>query len=59
MGRASRAFPAVATPIGEVTAEPGISVRRPDGSLLAGSALPQGFAHFGAPAHSAGRRSFP
>jgi len=44
--RASRAFPAAATPIGEVTAEPGIRVRRTDGSVLEGAALPRGFAHF-------------
>jgi thiamine-monophosphate kinase len=44
--RAARAFPAGATPIGEVTSEPGIRVRRPDGSLLEGRALPRGFAHF-------------
>ena len=44
--RASRAFPAAATPIGEVTAAPGIRVRRPDGSVLEGAALPRGFTHF-------------
>jgi thiamine-monophosphate kinase len=44
--RASRAFPAAATPIGEVTAERGIRVRRADGSVLEGAALPRGFAHF-------------
>ena len=44
--RASRGFPAAATPIGEVTAEPGIRVRRTDGSVLGGAALPRGFAHF-------------
>lgn len=44
--RASRAFPAAATPIGEVTAEPGIRVRRRDGSVLEGAALPRGFSHF-------------
>jgi thiamine-monophosphate kinase len=44
--RASRAFPAAPTPIGEVTAEPGIRVRRPDGSVLEGAALPRGFTHF-------------
>ena len=44
--RAARAFPAAATPIGEVTQEPGIRVRRTDGSVLEGSALPTGFEHF-------------
>ena len=44
--RAVRAFPAKATPIGEVTAEPGIRVRRADGSLLEGRGLPKEFAHF-------------
>jgi thiamine-monophosphate kinase len=57
--RASRAFPAAATPIGEVTAEPGIRVRRTDGSFLEGAALPTGFAHFVAPAHPAERRFLP
>ena len=44
--RAVRGFPTGATRIGEVTAEPGVRVRRPDGSLLEGRALPKGFAHF-------------
>ncbi|HEX9190446.1 MAG TPA: thiamine-phosphate kinase [Candidatus Deferrimicrobiaceae bacterium] len=44
--RASRGFQAAATPIGEVTTEPGIRVRRTDGSVLEGAALPPGFAHF-------------
>jgi thiamine-monophosphate kinase len=44
--RAARAFPAAATPIGEVTREPGIRVRRTDGSVLEGNALPAGFEHF-------------
>jgi len=44
--RAVRAFPAGATQVGVVTAEPGIRVRRPGGSLLCGRELPRGFAHF-------------
>jgi thiamine-monophosphate kinase len=44
--RAARAFPAVATPIGEVTAEPGVRVGRADGSVLEGHSLPRGFEHF-------------
>jgi thiamine-monophosphate kinase len=56
--RVSRAFPAPPTPIGEVTGEPGIRVRRADGTVLAGSALPRGFEHFpGTPGKPApGRR---
>ena len=56
--RASRAFPSAPTAIGEVTAEPGIRVRRGDGSVLEGSALPRGFEHFVAPAQSAVRGPF-
>ncbi len=51
--RAARSFPAGATPIGVVTARPGIAVRRADGSWMTGRDLPRGFAHFAAPA---GRR---
>ena len=47
--RAARAFPAGATAIGFVTNEPGVRVRRSDGSTLAGAALPSGFAHFPPP----------
>ncbi len=48
--RAARAFPAGATPIGVVTARPGVAVRRADGSWMAGRDLPRGFAHFAGPA---------
>ncbi len=51
--RAARAFPAGATPIGVVTARPGVAVRRADGTWMAGRDLPRGFAHFAGPA---GRR---
>lgn len=44
--RAIRAFPASPTAIGEVTGDPGIRVRRADGSVLEGDALPRGFEHF-------------
>jgi thiamine-monophosphate kinase len=44
--RAARAFPAAATPIGEVTSEPGIRLLRADGSVLEGASLPRGFEHF-------------
>jgi thiamine-monophosphate kinase len=44
--RAARAFPAGAFPIGVVTANMGIRVRRADGSWLAEADLPRGFAHF-------------
>jgi thiamine-monophosphate kinase len=44
--RAARAFPAGAFPIGVVTAEKGIRVRRTDGSWMAGTELPRGFVHF-------------
>jgi thiamine-monophosphate kinase len=47
--RASRAFPAAPAPIGVVTGKPGIRVRRADGSVLEGSALPRGFEHFPGP----------
>jgi len=55
--RAARAFPAGATPIGVVTARPGIAVRRADGSWMAGRDLPRGFAHFSPSARDSRRRS--
>ncbi|MGE5662931.1 MAG: thiamine-phosphate kinase [Deltaproteobacteria bacterium] len=55
--RAARAFPAGVTPIGVVTARPGIAVRRADGSWMTGKALPRGFAHFAPPARDSRRRS--
>lgn len=44
--RAARRFPAGAVPIGAFTAEPGIRVRRADGTWMSGSDLPRGFSHF-------------
>ncbi len=44
--RAARRFPAGACPIGIVTLEPGIRVRREDGTWLHGDHLPRGFSHF-------------
>jgi len=44
--RASRKFPAGAFPIGAVTGDGGIRVRKADGSWLAGLKLPRGFIHF-------------
>ncbi|MGE5189396.1 MAG: thiamine-phosphate kinase [Gemmatimonadota bacterium] len=55
--RAARAFPAGATPIGVVTARPGIAVRRADGSWMAGRDLPRGFSHFVRPARAGRPRS--
>ncbi len=47
--RAARSFPAGAVPIGVVTKDPGIRVRRPDGSWIGGKRLPRGFHHFPPP----------
>jgi thiamine-monophosphate kinase len=47
--RAARTFPAGAHPIGVVTKQAGIRVRRTDGSWMTGTRLPRGFAHFGSP----------
>jgi thiamine-monophosphate kinase len=44
--RAAGSFPAGATPIGVVTKQAGIRVRRADGSWMEGAALPRGFSHF-------------
>jgi thiamine-monophosphate kinase len=44
--RASRRFPAGAHPIGMVTKQAGIRVRRADGSRMKETRLPRGFVHF-------------
>lgn len=44
--RAARRFPSGASPVGVVTASPGIRLRRADGSWLSGESLPRGYSHF-------------
>lgn len=51
--RASRSFPAGAFPLGVLTRDRGIRVRRADGRWLSDEGLPRGFVHF--PGRRAGR----
>jgi thiamine-monophosphate kinase len=56
--RAARSFPAGAYPVGVVTKDPGVRVRRADGSWIQGDSLPRGFSHFSStPQGPPGRRT--
>lgn len=53
--RAGRSFPSGVIPIGMVTRDPGVRLRRADGSWVETALLPRGFSHFAASRRKTGR----